>query len=169
MTGFRIGWVIGPETIINAIEKVQSHTTSGASVLLQEGALGAFDDGNQTIHDLTQLIQTNRDILVEELKKIRGIKLTVPKGTFYCFPDFRAFEGDSQQLARLLLEKAYLATVPGVAFGREGFLRISFSCSTEQIRESVKRIRWAIDPDAPNEISIGGKIRLCEWDRKRVK
>ena len=167
MTGFRIGWTIGPESVIKAMEKIQSHTTSGVSILLQEAALGAMKNGDQTIRELKTFIKTNRDILVDELKKIKGIKLVDPGGAFYCFPDFRSFEEESQQLAALLLEKAFVATVPGIAFGREGFLRLSYTCSTEQIIESTARIRWAIDPDSPREVSIGGKIMVCKWERNR--
>ncbi len=167
MTGFRIGWTIGPENVIAAMEKIQSHTTSGASVLLQEAALGAMKDGDRTIHELKTFIKTNKDIFVGELKKIKGLKLADPSGTFYCFPDFRAFEAESQQLAALLLGKAFVATVPGIAFGREGFLRLSYTCSTEHIIESAARIRWAIDPDGPREISIAGKTMVCKWERNR--
>ncbi len=167
MTGFRIGWAIASESIIEAMEKVQGHTTSGASVLLQEAALGALKDGEQTISDLKTFIKTNKDIMTGELKKIKGINLADPGGTFYCFPDFRAFHSDSQQLAALLLEKAYVATVPGIAFGQEGFLRLSYTCSTEQTAESAARIRWAIDPDAPREIMIGEEACVCDWERKK--
>jgi len=167
MTGFRIGWAIASESIIKAMEKIQGHTTSGASVLLQEAALGAMKDGEQTISDLKTFIKTNKDIMIGELKKIEGINLADPGGTFYCFPDFRAFNSDSQQLATLLLEKAYVATVPGIAFGQEGFLRLSYTCSTEQTAESAARIRWAIDPEAPREIMIGDKSCICDWERKK--
>jgi len=167
MTGFRIGWAIASESIIEAMEKVQGHTTSGASVLLQEAALGALKDGEQTISDLKTFIKTNKDIMTGELKKIKGINLADPGGTFYCFPDFRAFNSDSQQLAALLLEKAYVDTVPGIAFGQEGFLRLSYTCSTEQTAESAARIRWAIDPEAPREIMIGDKSCICDWERKK--
>ena len=117
-----------------------------------------------TLSDLKKFIRTNRDILVGELKNIKGVKVTEPGGTFYCFPDFRSIYPDSQELARLLLEKAFLATVPGVAFGQEGFLRLSFTCSTDQIIESAARIRWAIDPDSSPEIIIGGQKLVRDWE-----
>jgi aspartate aminotransferase len=168
MTGFRIGWTIAAEAIIKAMEKIQSHSTSGASVLLQEAALGAMKNGEQTVQELKVFIQTNKDLLTGELLKIKGIKLADPGGTFYCFPDIRKFNSDSQQLATLLLEKAFVATVPGIAFGQEGYLRLSYTCSTEQIVESAARIRWAIDPDAPREIIIGGETCLCDWERTKL-
>ncbi|RLD98241.1 MAG: pyridoxal phosphate-dependent aminotransferase [Bacteroidetes bacterium] len=164
MTGFRIGWAIGPETVIQAMNKIQSHSTSGVSPLLQEAALGALIQGGETLSDLKKLIRTNRDILVGELKKIKGVKVNEPGGTFYCFPDFRSIQHDSQELARLLLEKAFLATVPGIAFGKEGFLRLSFACSTDEIIKSTSRIRWVIDPESPPEIIIGGQKMVRDWE-----
>lgn len=164
MTGFRIGWAIGPEPVIQAMNKVQSHSTSGASALLQGAALGALTQGGDTLLELKKFIRTNRDILVGELKKIKGVKVNEPGGTFYCFPDFRSIQQDSQELARLLLEKAFLATVPGIAFGQEGFLRLSFTCSTDQIKESAARIRWAIDPESSPEIIIGGQKLVRDWE-----
>ena len=164
MTGFRIGWAIGPEAVIRGMNKIQSHSTSGASALLQEAALGALTQGGDTLSNLQKFIRTNRDILVGELNKIKGVKITEPGGTFYCFPDFRSIHQDSQELARLLLEKAYLATVPGIAFGKEGFLRLSYTCSTAEIKESTARIRWVIDPESPPEIIIGGQKIMRDWE-----
>jgi len=164
MTGFRIGWTIGARPIIAAMEKIQSHSTSGASTLLQEAALGALNGGESVVQDLKQFILTNRDILTSELIKIPGIKLTKPLGTFYCFPDFRGINPDSRELATLLLEKAYVSTVPGIAFGKDGFLRLSYTCSTAQVLESAARIRWAVDPTSPNEIIINGKKHQRDWE-----
>lgn len=164
MTGFRIGWAIGPEPVIQAMNKIQSHSTSGTSSLLQEAALGALTDSGDTLPDLMKFIRTNRDILVEGLRKIKGVKVNQPGGTFYCFPDFRAVHEDSQELAQLLLEKAFLATVPGTAFGQEGFLRLSYTCSTEEIVESTARIRWALDPESSPEIKIGGQTLIRDWE-----
>jgi len=164
MTGFRIGWAIGPEPVIQAMNKIQGHSTSGASSVLQEAALGALTSGNQVIAELRTLIKANRDILVNELKKINGLQVATPGGTFYCFPDCSSLIADSQKLAALLLEKAYVATVPGIAFGKEGHLRLSYTCSRDEIVESAKRIRWAIDPGFPPEIMIGGKTINRNWE-----
>lgn len=164
MTGFRIGWAIGPEPIIQAMNKIQGHSTSGASDVLQEAALGALHSGSQTITELRSFIQANRDILVGELNKIKGLKITNPGGTFYCFPDFSSFTLDSQELAALLLEKAFVATVPGIAFGKEKHLRLSYTCSRDEIVESAKRIRWAVDRNFPPEIIIGGKTVQRDWE-----
>jgi aspartate aminotransferase len=164
MTGFRIGWAIGPEPVIQAMNKIQGHSTSGASSVLQEAALGALTSGKRVITELRSFIQTNRDILLSELTKIKGLRVPRPGGTFYCFPDFSSLVSDSQKLAGLLLDKAYVATVPGIAFGKEGHLRLSYTCSRDEIVESAKRIRWAIDPDFPPELVIGGKIINRNWE-----
>jgi aspartate aminotransferase len=163
MTGFRVGWAIGPKPIISAMEKIQSHSTSGVSTILQEAALGALHDGEDTLQELRGFIQTNRDILIGELNKIPGINISEPPGTFYCFPDFSELNPDSKELAAILLEKAYVSTVPGIAFGREGHLRLSYTCSKEQIKESARRIRWALDPESPKEITIQEKKHLRDW------
>jgi len=164
MTGFRIGWSIGPKPVIAAMEKIQSHSTSGASTLLQEAALGALQGGEDTIRELKEFIQGNRDILVRELTAIPGVRITEPPGTFYCFPDFSAINPDSSALAALLLEKAYVSTVPGSAFGREGHLRLSYTCSRDQVKESANRIRWVLDPGSDREIIIKGKTHIRDWD-----
>ena len=164
MTGFRIGWAIGPEPVIQAMNKIQGHSTSGASAVLQEAALGALTSGSETIAELRSFIHTNRAILIGELKKIKGLRISEPGGTFYCFPDFSSLVPDSQVLAALLLEKAFVATVPGIAFGKEGHLRLSYTCSRDEIVESAKRIRWAVDCDFPPEINISGKTYQRNWE-----
>ena len=164
MTGFRVGWAIGPEPVIQAMNKIQGHSTSGVSSVLQEAALGALRSGTQTIAELKSFVQANRDILISELEKVKGLQLSEPGGTFYCFPDFSSIIPSSQELAGLLLEKAFVATVPGIAFGKEGFLRLSYTCSREEIVESAKRIRWAIDRDFPPEIIINGTTLQRNWE-----
>jgi len=86
-----------------------------------------------------------------------------PGGTFYCFPDFRAYDGDSGHLAEFLLRKALVVTVPGKEFGMEGYLRLSFSGSIKEIVEGVERMKWALDPNAPNEIYIGERKMIRDW------
>lgn len=163
MTGFRIGWAIAAKPIIAAMEKVQSHSTSGVSTLLQEAALGALNDGESVVRELKQFIKANRDILISKLKTIPGLKLADPQGTFYCFPDISNIHPDSQELATILLEKAFVATVPGIAFGKEGFLRISYTCTSDQITESIARIRWVLDSTSPAEIIINGEKHHRDW------
>jgi aspartate aminotransferase len=86
-----------------------------------------------------------------------------PAGTFYCLPDFRAYSDDSVRLAEFLLRKALVVTVPGKEFGMEGHLRLSFSGSIKDITEGVERMKWALDPNAPNEIYIGDRKMIRDW------
>jgi aspartate aminotransferase len=168
MTGFRVGWTIGPEDLVQAMTKIQGHTTSGASVLLQEGALGALIDGQGTVDELKDFIRTNRSLMISGLQEIPGVKTVEPGGTFYCFPDFSAYKERSDELAELLLDKAYLVAIPGTAFGLDGHLRLSYTCPSDQIQESIRRIRWAIDDSAPRTIQIGNEKHVCDWERKRI-
>lgn len=168
MTGFRIGWTVGPESLISTMSKIQSHTTSGASVLLQEAARGALDDGDPSIQKLKEFIRHNRSLAISGLEEIPGVNLPRPGGAFYCFPDFSAYRESSQELADFLLEKTFVVTVPGIAFGLEGHLRLSYTCHPEELKESLHRIRWALDDSAPDTITIGQQAHHCDWDRSRV-
>jgi aspartate/methionine/tyrosine aminotransferase len=163
MTGFRIGWAITNPRLIEAMDKIQGQTTSCPSALLQAAAVGALNGVQDTVESLRISLQNKRDVLVTELSKIDGVKITKPDGTFYCFPDFSAYEKDSVKLAQMLLEKARVVTIPGKEFGFEGHLRISFCGSIKDIVEGVERIRWVIDPSAPNEIVIGERKLVRDW------
>jgi aspartate aminotransferase len=86
-----------------------------------------------------------------------------PDGTFYCFPDFRAYSKDSVALCEFLLKKALVVTVPGREFGMDGHLRLSYAGSIKDITEGIARIKWALDPNSPNEIYIGDRRMVRDW------
>ncbi len=165
MTGLRIGWMIAPEELILAVKKIQGHSTSGASVLLQAGAVGALTARQHVMPHLSQQITSSREMFISHLESLSALNLAPPGGTFYCFPDFSAYHPDSDELASLILEKAYVVTVPGNNFGMEGHLRLSYAGPPERIKEGIERIRWVVDPEAPKEIVIQGKTHLCDWKR----
>jgi aspartate aminotransferase len=91
------------------------------------------------------------------------VRLIRPQGTFYCLPDFRAYEKDSLKLSNFLLEKALVVTVPGVDFGMEGHLRLSYAGSVKDVTGGIERLKWALDPKAPNEIYIGDRKLVRDW------
>jgi aspartate aminotransferase len=91
------------------------------------------------------------------------VRLVEPEGTFYCLPDFRAYSNDSFELAQFLLRKALVVTVPGKAFGMEGHLRLSYAGTVKDVTEGVERIKWALDPESPNEIYIGDRKLIRDW------
>ena len=163
MTGFRIGWAIAPRKMVEIMTNIQAQTTSCASVVLQAAAEGALMGPQSGVENLRLTIENNRNVMMQELRSIEGVKVTPPGGTFYCFPDFSAYMTDSVKLSQLLLKKALVVTVPGREFGMEGRLRISYTGSIKDITEGVARIRWALDPGSPNEIYIGDRKMVRDW------
>jgi len=144
MTGFRIGWAIAAKQLIKVMGNIQGHQTSGPSALSQQAAVGALTGDQSSVEALRTTLENNREVLLDRLKSIEGIKVTKPDGTFYSFVDFRRYERDSVKLAEYLLDEVRVVTVPGIAFGMDGFLRISFCGAESDIREGVERIRPAL-------------------------
>ncbi len=163
MTGFRIGWTIAPRKLVEVMTNIQAQTTSCASVILQVAAEGALTGPQSIVENLRMTIENNRNVMMQELKSIDAVKVAQPDGTFYCFPDFSAYVKDSVQLSELLLRKARVVTVPGKEFGMEGRLRLSYAGSVKDVTEGVARIRWALDPNSPNEIYIGDRKMVRDW------
>lgn len=163
MTGFRIGWTISNRRLIEVMTNVQSQITSCPPVVSQAAAEGALTGMQSLVENLRLTIQNNRDVMMQELQTFSDIKVTKPAGTFYCLPDFRAYKQDSVKLSTFLLEKALVVTVPGKDFGMEGFLRLSYAGSVKDITEGVDRMKWALDPNAPNEIYIGDRKLIRDW------
>ncbi len=163
MTGFRIGWAVAPRPIIEIMRRVQSQTVTTPAAVLQAAAEGALNGMQSTVEVLRLSVQNNRDVLMQELKAFQGVRCIRPEGTFYALPDFRAYTQDSVQLARFLLQKALVVTVPGREFGMEGHLRISYAGTVKDVTEGIARIRWALDPTSPNEIYIGDRRMVRDW------
>jgi len=163
MTGFRIGWAIGNKELIRAMTNIQSQQTSGPSAPAQWAAVGALNGVQSSIESLRMTLENNRNVMIERLRAIEGVKVVKPDGTFYCFPDFSAYMRDSNRLAALLLEKVRVVTVPGKEFGMEGRLRLSFCGTVKEIMEGIERIQWALDPNAPNELYLGTRKLVRDW------
>ncbi len=164
MTGFRIGWAIANKTLSFAMANIQGHQTSGPSVLLQKAAIGAINGVQSSTESLRMTLENNRKVLIQQIKAFDGLHLLEPDGTFYAFVDFSAYDKDSTRLSNFLLEKVRVLTMPGVEFGMEGYLRISFCGSTKDIIEGIERIKWAIDPNSPNELFIGERKLVRDWN-----
>lgn len=163
MTGFRIGWAVAPRPLIEVMRNVQSQTVTTPAAVLQAAAEGALNGLQSTVEALRLAVQNNRDVLMQELKAFSGVRCIPPDGTFYALPDFRAYSNDSVSLARFLLKKALVVTVPGREFGMEGHLRISYAGTVKEVSEGIARIRWALDPTSPNEIYIGERKMVRDW------
>jgi aspartate aminotransferase len=163
MTGFRIGWAVANKQIIEAMSNIQSQQTSGPSVLLQKAAVGALNGIQSGVESLRISLENNRNIMVDYLNSFEGVKVTKPDGTFYCFADFSAYEKNSNKLSEFLIDKVMVVTVPGSEFGMEGHLRLSFCGAIKEITEGIERIKWALDPNSPNELYIGDRKLVRDW------
>ena len=154
MTGWRIGYAAGPPEIIAAMSRVQGQSTSNPTSFAQIGALAALRGSQNQIHVMVEEYQKRRDVIWEFLTAIEGISCYKPVGAFYVFPSVdahlgRTYEGTviktSSDLTSYLLDEARVAVVPGVDFGMEGHLRLSYPIAPEVIQEGVRRIQEALN------------------------
>jgi len=148
MTGWRLGYTVGPAEVIAQMAKLQSQSTSNPTSFAQYGALAALELDDSVIDEMKEAFVRRRDLIVDALEAIEGVKCPRPDGAFYVFPDFNAYIGDrfadDLALAGFLLEEAKVAVVPGSAFGAPGHLRLSYATSDDLIEEGVRRIAAAL-------------------------
>lgn len=156
MTGWRIGYIAAPKFIAKACDTLQGQYTSGASSISQLAALKAIDTNPSDLEDLKKMLNAfneRRNLILELLKEIPGIKANIPDGAFYVFPDISDYFGksdggktinNSKDFCMYILEKVYVALVPGGAFGNPDCVRISYATSKEQIIEATSRIKKAL-------------------------
>lgn len=153
MTGWRLGYIGAPKWIADACNKIQGQFTSGASSFGQKAAAYALNADMEPTRQMAEAFRRRRDLAVELLGQIPGIKANVPEGAFYSFPDISALFGkrngdtvinNPDDFCEYLLESAHVAAVSGSAFGDDNCFRISFAASEEQLREAVVRIERAV-------------------------
>lgn len=155
MTGWRIGYGAGDEKLIKAMSKIQSQSTSSTTSMGQEAAVEAISGDQSYVNESREVFQKRRNMVVELLNQIDGIDCNTPNGAFYVFPscqkilnkkteDGKIIENDTD-FATYLLEEAGVAIVPGIAFGADGFFRISYAASEEFLQDAVSRIKKACD------------------------
>jgi aspartate aminotransferase len=142
---------------------VQAQTTSCTSLILQAAAEGALTGIQSVVDVLRMTLENNRNVMMQELAAFEGIKTVKPDGTYYCLPDFSAYNRNSVELSKFLLKKALVVTVPGKEFGMEGHLRLSYATTIKDVKQGVERIKWALDPNSPNEIYIGERKLVRDW------
>jgi len=163
MTGYRIGWAVANKKLIEVMTNIQAHQTSGPSKLLQMAAVGAINGRQSAVEGLRVTLENNRNVMMEQLGAFDGVRVCKPEGTFYCFADFSVYSKDSTELCHFLLDRVRVVTVPGVEFGWEGYLRLSTCGSVKDITEGVERMKWALDPNSPNELYIGERKLIRDW------
>ena len=149
MTGWRLGWAIAHPDIIDAVGKIQSHSTSNPSSISQAAALEALRGADDEVKRMYDAYTERRAWLVPAINAIDGFCCADPDGAFYVFPEVKAFFGrsgirDSNTFAQYLLDEARVAVVPGIAFGNDDYIRISYATSMDRLREGMKRIEAAL-------------------------
>jgi aspartate aminotransferase len=149
MTGWRIGFGLGPAPIMSAINKLQSHSTSNPTSIAQKAAVEAVRGPQESIGIMLAEYRKRRDFVIDRLRQIPGIKIGVPKGAFYAYPNIGVALGKngintSMQFAEQLLEKAHVAVVPGEAFGTDSHIRISYATSMEELTRGLDRLHQFI-------------------------
>ena len=153
MTGWRIGYIGAPEFIAKACTKMQGQVTSGANSIAQRATITAVDADPKVLNEMVSAFKNRRNLVVELAKAIPGLKINVPEGAFYLFPDVSFFFGktlrgklinNADDLSMYLLSEANVATVTGDAFGNPNCIRISYATSEELLTEAFKRIAAAL-------------------------
>ena len=153
MTGWRIGFVAGPEWIVKAINKLQGQYTSGPCSVSQKAAEAAYTGTQAPVEEMRQAFERRRDLIVKLAKEIPGLEVNQPQGAFYLFPKCDSFYGksagdrtinDADDLAMYLLEVSHVACVGGTSFGAPECIRMSYATSDENIVEAMRRIKEAL-------------------------
>lgn len=144
MTGWRIGYLLGPPPVVKAVETIQSHATSNPTSFAMVGALEALRGAEPEVQAMVAEYQARRDLLIPRLNRIPGIECRPPDGAFYAFPRvsgaYRPGRQGSVAFSEFLLDKANVAVVPGAAFGDDDHIRISFACSRSTLDEGLRRM-----------------------------
>jgi aspartate aminotransferase len=154
MTGWRIGYAAGPEEIIGAVTKLQSQNTSNPTSIAQKASVEALNGDQRAVKQMVEEFERRRNVIVDALNQVEGLRCRKPQGAFYVFPNIeglfgRTFGGKtisgSSDLAAYLLDEANVAVVPGVDFGDDRYMRLSYATSMKLIEEGMKRIKAAIE------------------------
>jgi aspartate aminotransferase len=153
MTGWRIGYAAGPKDIISAMSKIQSQSTSNACSISIKAAVEALNGSQECVEDMRKEFEKRRDYIVTRLNSIHGITCRKPEGAFYVFPNIKGLLGKTfnsktintdLEFADYLLNYAKIAVVPGAAFGAEGYIRLSYATSIENIKSGMDRLETAL-------------------------
>jgi aspartate aminotransferase len=150
MTGWRLGWMVGPADVITGAANLQSHLSSNVSNISQRAAIAALTGPQDAVEEMRRAFDRRRRTIVAELSKIEGVTVPVPQGAFYVYPDVTGLldrewggvtPGTSLELADLMLEQAEVAAVPGEAFGPSGYLRFSYALGDAALLEGIQRLQ----------------------------
>ena len=142
MTGWRIGYALGPKALIAKMNTLQTHLTSNASSIAQWAAWGAVKDADPDVEKMREAFEERRSVILGLIRDMPYVKVRDPEGAFYVFIDVRESPiPDDMEFCEKLLEEKYVAAVPGTAFFAPGFVRFSYACSMDNIREGMQRLK----------------------------
>jgi aspartate aminotransferase len=153
MTGWRVGYIAANKEIASACDKLQGQITSGTSSISQRAALAAYQAGLGTVQQMRDEFKKRRDVVYALLKDIPDVKVNLPQGAFYFFPEVKAYFNksyngnvirDAEELCLYLLNEAHVSVVTGEAFGNADCIRISYAAAENELREAVARIKEAL-------------------------
>ena len=153
MTGWRIGYMAGPDWLVKACSKLQGQMTSGATSIAMRASIEALNGDQSCVKEMRDAFLRRRDLILKHVNSIEGVKCATPGGAFYVFPDMSAYLGKSvdgrkiendMDLCIYLLEVGHIATVPGSAFGADGCVRISYANSDENLEKAMDRLKKAL-------------------------
>jgi len=147
MTGWRVGYTVAPPAVINEMEKLMEHMVSGVTAVAQRAALAAIEAPQDCVREMVATYDKRRRFVYEGLNAIDGIKCLKPESTFYAFPNIKSLGLSSWDLAKYLVKEHQVAVVPGSIFGKagEGYVRLSFAASIEQLQEGIARIERGVE------------------------
>ena len=153
MTGWRVGYMGAPKWIAQACDKMQGQFTSATCSIAQKAAHAAMEMDPKEITPMRNEFKKRRDLVLSLMKEIPGFKINVPQGAFYVFPEVSFYFGKSDgkatiknatDLSMYLLDKAYVAIVPGAAFGDDNYIRFSYATSEDKLKEALRRMKNAL-------------------------
>lgn len=146
MTGWRVGYTVAPKAIIDEMEKLMEHMVSGVTAVAQRAALAAISGPQGCVQEMVATYDKRRHLVYEHLNAIEGIHCLKPESTFYAFPNISSIGLSSWDFAKYLVQEHKVAVVPGSIFGKagEGYVRLSFAASMEQLREGISRIERGV-------------------------
>ena len=153
MTGWRIGYTAGPEDVVSAMSRIQSHSTSNPTSIAQKAAVVALNEPQDAVEEMRKAFEERRDVICQRFDEVDGVSYVKPQGAFYIFPDFsdhygRTIDGQkiegSMDITDYLLNSAGVGVVPGNGFGADNHLRLSFATSLTEINRGLDRIKKAL-------------------------
>lgn len=146
MTGWRLGYLVFPERILERIDYFLTHTVACTATFTQDAGIEAIIGPQRSVDIMVKEFKRRRDFVISELNSMKGVTCTIPDGAFYAFPNVKSFGKTSKELANYLLEEAGVALLDGTSFGKygEGYLRISYATSMEQLERGLQKMKKAL-------------------------